>query len=232
MVNILKEPRFFFGIDSDNVPQWFMGLDGMVQLVVAIIALILGLYAFKIYRLSGKKRSLHFGLGFLFISISYLVWAVLNMAVISNASRILCKETHICIIDILIDVSVYIYMLLFMIGLLLLTYSILKRKSIETYSLLFVIIILVLLFSKKVLFFFYLLSTILLLYLVFHHLRNYFTHKNPKVLIAGSAFFLLSIASLEFIFGLTDGFNYTAGNILTLAAFLLIIYNFLLVLKK
>jgi hypothetical protein len=232
MINLLKEPRFFFGIDNEKVPPWFAGVDGIVQLVVAIITLILGLYAFKIYRLSGRRRSLHFGLGFLFISISYLVWAVLNMAVLSNISRLLCKETHICIIDILIDTSIYIYMLLFITGLLLLTYSTLKRKSRETHILLFVIIILVLFFSKKVLFFFYLLSTILLLYLVLHYIRDYFVHRNPKVLIVGSAFLLLSFANLQFLFGLTDGFNYTIGNIFTLAAFLLIILSFIFVLKK
>ncbi|MBI2134424.1 hypothetical protein HYU09_00395 [Candidatus Woesearchaeota archaeon] len=232
MFNPIKEPNFFFGLDTATVPAWFKGLDGAIQLTVAIIALVLAIYTFKIYKISGKKKPFYFGTGFIFVSLSYFVWAVLNMAIIINISRYLCRETHICIVDILTDISIYIHMALLMVGLLLISFSTFKKRNKETYILAFFIIALVLALSKQTLMFFYSFSSLLLLYLVIHYVRNYFKHKNTKTLVVGSAFLLLSIANLELVFGLTDGFDYTIGNILTLLAFLLIILNFVYILMK
>ena len=150
-------------------PRWFFGYDVMLELAFAVITLIVGIYAFKVYKLSGQRQSKLFGIAFLFISVSYFIQSFLNFAIISKLNEKICTALKINSVDVLNSIGLYAYMLFFITGLITLVYMTLRFKSVKTYSLSLIIIILSLLFTSNSLHLFYLLSSILLIYIFIHY---------------------------------------------------------------
>ena len=58
-------------------PTWFYGIDAVIQFFGAFIALMLAIYGFKAYRLSGERKYLLFGTAFLLLSLDLLIYAAL-----------------------------------------------------------------------------------------------------------------------------------------------------------
>ena len=214
------------------VPEWFFGYDILFEFAFAVITLIVGIYAFKIYKLSDQKQSKFFGIAFILISISYFIQSFLNLAIISKLNEGICKALRISSVNLFNSIGTYVHMIFFILGLITLTYMTLKIRSPKTYSLLSVVILLSLLFSSNKLYLFYLLSSVLLAYIWIHYLINYLKNKKPKTLLIFGAFVFLLFGSIHFIFSVNHGLYYVIGHFLELIAYLLILINLLLVVKK
>lgn len=214
------------------VPEWFFGYDVLLELAFAVITLIVSFYAFKIYKLSGQRQSKLFGTAFLFISVSYFVQSFLNFLIISKLNENICATFKINSIHFFNTLGVYTHIILFGIGLVTLTYMTLRIKNVKTYSLLLIITILSLLLSSNTLYLFYLLSSVLLIYIFVHYLTNYLNNKQSKTLLVLIAFAMLLFGHIHFIFSLNHGLYYVIGHFLELVAYLLILINLILVVKK
>lgn len=204
------------------VPKWFFGYDIALELALAVITLIVSLYAFKIYKLSEQRQSKLFGIAFLFFSISYFIQSFLNI----------CRIIKINNINIVNSIGVYTHINFFIIGLVTLTYMTLKIKSMKTYSLLLITMLLSLLFSANKIYLFYLLSSILLIYIIIHYFINYLKNKKPKALLVLIAFAFLLFGNIHFIFSINYGLYYVIGHFLELIAYLLILIDLILVVRK
>jgi len=214
------------------VPNWFLGYDLILELAFAIISLIVSIYSFKIYRLSEQTQSKLFGIAFLFISISYFIQSFLNFTIISKLNENIRIILKIISVNVLNTIGIYAHILFFITGLITLTYMTLKIKSAKTYSLLFITIILSLVFSSNKLYLFYLLSSILLIYILIHYLTNYLKNKQSKTLLVLAAFAFLLFGSIHFIFAVNHSLYYVIGHSLELIAYLLILINLILVVRK
>ena len=214
------------------VPEWFFGYDIFLELAFAIITLVVSFYAFKIYKLSGQRQSKLFGTAFLFISISYFIQSFLNFFRISVLDENICEALKIVSVNFLNTTGIYTHIIFFGIGLITLTYMTLRIKNAKTYSLLAILFLLSILFSSNTLFLFYLLSSILLIYIVTHYLINYLKNKQTKTLLVLVAFAFLLFGSIHFIFSVNHGLYYVIGHFLELIAYLLILINLILVVKK
>src|SRR3989344_7613445 len=97
------------------VPRWFQGYDVTFEIVFALITLAVSLFSFKIYKLSQQKESKYFGISFLLISLSYFVWAFLNLRLVSEIKE---GVSALELKDLLVfsTASIYIYMILAMVG--------------------------------------------------------------------------------------------------------------------
>jgi len=73
------------------VPQWFFGYDSILELAFAIVTLLVGVYAFKIYKISGQRQLRLFGTAFMSFSLAYFVISYLNFCVISELKGDLCE---------------------------------------------------------------------------------------------------------------------------------------------
>jgi len=214
------------------VPRWFFGYDVLFELAFAIMTLIVGMYAYKIYKLSNQGQSKFFGLAFIFISISYFIQSFFNLAIVSKLNEGICRVLKISSINLFNTIGVYVHMVFFMLGLITLTYMTLKVKSRKTYSILCFLIFISLFFSLNKLYLFYILSSFLLIYICVHYLTNYLNNKKAKTLLILIAFLFLLFGSLHFIFSGDHATYYVVGHFLELIAYLLILINLLLVLKK
>ena len=214
------------------VPDWFLGYSILLEVVFVIITILVSLYSFKIYKLSHQRQSQLFGIGFLSISLSYIVLSFLNFAIFSKLNDDICTCLRISNIDVLHNFWMYIHMILFLIGLITLAYMALKVKSSKTYSLLFIIVIISLLFSPDKLSFFNLIASILLIYIVIHYIMVYVTNKKFRTLLVLISFIFLLFGRIHFLFSVDHGLYYVIAHFLILIAYSLILVNLILILKN
>ncbi len=214
------------------VPNWFLGYDILLELAFAIVSLIVGIYAFKIYKLSEQQESKLFSIAFFSISVSYFIQSFLNFAIISELNENISILLRINNINTMNNLGIFAHMIFFMAGLITLVYMTLRIRSVKAYSLLFIIIMLSLIFSLNKLYIFYLLSSVLLLYILIHYFKNYFESRKPRMLLVLVAFAFLLFGTIHFIFSLNHGLYYVIGHFLELIAYLLILTNLILVIRK
>jgi len=214
------------------VPSWFFGYDVVLELIFAIITLSVGIYAFKIYNLSGQRQTKLFGGGFLFISASYFVQSILNFAIVSKLNENVCQALKISDVAVLNAVGIYAYIFLFIAGLVTLVYMTFRIKNWKIYSLLLLVSLLAITLIPNTLYFFYLLASVFLFYICTHYFSNYIKNKNPQKLLVLIAFGFLLFSTFHFIFSVNHSLYYAVGHILELIAYILILINLIRVIKK
>lgn len=65
-------------IFSSICPSWFLGFDALLQVLFVLVTGLVGSYSYRIHRLSGERRYLWWGVGFLSLSGAYAVSAFSN----------------------------------------------------------------------------------------------------------------------------------------------------------
>jgi len=214
------------------VPPWFFGYDVVFEVIFALVTLAVSLYAFKIYKLSDQHQSKLFGISFLFFSFAYIMQSLLNLAILFKLNESICEVVKIQSVNTLNALGMFSHMFLFLMGLVTLAYMTLKTKNGRVYSLILVISILSLLMSFNRFYWFYFLSSILLIYICMHYLANYLKQKQANTLLPLTAFLFLLFSHFHFIFAVNHSIYYFLGHILELAAYILLLINLTLILKK
>lgn len=218
--------------DISFIPNWFFIYSLAFDLIFALITLTVSLYSFKIYNLSNQRQSKLFGLAFLFFSISYFIQFSLNIMIIQEVGGKIISMFEFQDIINLNNLSIFVHMLFFTAGLITLFYMILNFKNKFVYgSLVFVSILLLILSANKIGFFF-IFSSILLIIISIYYLNNSIKNNNKRSLLIVIAFFLLLMGHIHFIFLMNYELEYVLGCFLELAAYVLILINFLKALKK
>lgn len=205
-------------------PSWFAGYDIMLRLSFAIITFIVSLFAFKIYKVSNLKQVKLFGVAFLLISISYFVQSIFNFLALYGQNIIL----NIGRLGIF---GTYLYMALMTCGLVVLIYATCKTANKRNLLMLLSISFLGIFLSMNSYYMFFLFSAIYLFFLSWHFIENYLQNKQAKTLLIAIAFLFLMFSNFHFLISVNHQFFYVIGHVLELFAYLLILWNFYLVLK-
>ena len=215
-----------------STPPWFIGYDVILELVFAITAMVLALYAIKLYKITSQKSAKLFGSGFFLISISYFLQAVLNFLVLGELNEPAPLFTKINDVLTYQYLGIYFHIFLMLSGLMVLLYMSFNIKNKKALMALILIVLLPLLFDVNINYTFYLISTIAFAFIAGYYIDNYL--KNPKKLsmLTAVAFIILMIGSALFLFSANQPLFYAIGHILHFIAYALILINFYLVLKK
>lgn len=214
------------------VPEWFFVYSLIFGLAFSIICFAVSLYSFKIYKLSGQRQSKHFGVAFLFFSLSYIIQFVLNLVIFSEVNERFLNIIEFQNIITINTLSIFAHMILFTFGLITLIYMILGVKNKWIYSGLMLASLLFLVFSANKINFFYVLSSLLLIILSIYYFQHFIKNKNSKSVLMVIAFFLLFVGHIHFIFLMNNEIEYALGSFLELSAYILILINLVRVLKK
>ena len=89
--------------------------SGKSTIADAIITLLVSIYSFRVYRLSGQKKSRTFGLAFLFISISYFIQSFINLAIISELNENVLNLIEFRNLITLDNIAIFFHMIFFLI---------------------------------------------------------------------------------------------------------------------
>ncbi|MFH1209672.1 MAG: hypothetical protein V1663_02695 [archaeon] len=214
------------------IPNWFLGYDILLEVVFAVVTLLVALYAYKVYKFTEQRQSKLFALSFFLISISYLIQSILNFLILNKLNDNICTMLQIKSVTTLNLIGIYTHIFFFIAGLIVLTYTTLKIKDTRVLSLLFILSFLSLIFSLNKINLFYILSSIFFVYISLYYLFVYLKTKHTKNLLVLIAFIFLLFAHIHFIFSLTYGSFYVIAHLLEFIAYLLILIDLILVLKK
>ncbi|MFA5856049.1 MAG: hypothetical protein WC867_01725 [Candidatus Pacearchaeota archaeon] len=213
------------------LPNWFFMYDLILELSFAVILGLVAFLAFRIYKITSHKQTFWLGLGFSFIALSNLIESVLNILIIIKTDNLLSILNNISF-SLLNDLSVYSHILLRIIGLTILVYMTFKLEKIQVLGLMLITSILILFFSKDFIYSYYLLSTIYLLVISGYFIKSYFRTKRASTFLIMLAFIFLTIDTTIFVLWRNHELSYVLGHFPELLAYLLILWNFLLVRKK
>ena len=212
-------------------PEWFYMYSVILEVFFAIITLMVSYYAYKIYKLTEERQSKLFSLAFLFIAVSYIIQSSLNFIILNKMDSDLSMIINLKAVYLLNLFGTYAHALLFIIGLIILTYITLKVKNAKVLTLLLSIVILSVIFSANKIFLFYVISSVLLLHTVIYYFTNYINNKKVNTLIVLVAMIFLLFSTLHFMFAIQYEIYYVIGHVLEAIAYLLILSNLILIWK-
>jgi len=123
-------------------------------------------------------------------------------------------------------------MVLFIAGLITLTYMTFKTKNFEMYVLLLITTAISIIFSFNALSVFYILFYIFLAFILVYYLENYLKNKNKKTFFVLLAFGLLFLSSIHFMLPGDNVFYYMLSHFFELMAYLLILIDLIIIVRK
>lgn len=213
-------------------PRWFYGFDIILELFFAIISLIVAGLAFKIYKKTSQKNVALFGASFSLIGFSYLIQSIINFLIISKVNQNICQAIKINSISTFNNLGLLVHIFFMTLGLCVLLYITFKQEKIRVLYLLIGISLLGIFFSKNTLYTFYLFSSIFLTFISWHFISNYLKNKKAQILLIVIAFLFLLFGNLHFLVSVNHQLFYAIGHLLELIAYILILGNYYMVLKK
>jgi uncharacterized protein involved in response to NO len=181
------------------IPNWFFGFDIGMEMLFAVVTILVSIIAFRIYSMTEDRKVKLFGLAFLFIGLSYIAWAGINLwftQLIGDETRELSIES-IATIGV---IGLYSYIILFISGLINLVSTTCESYKGRAYYLLFGLSLLVIVSSINKLITFRIVSAFLLFFVAYHYFEEYLKNKNKKTLYVMLAITLLFISNVTFIF--------------------------------
>jgi len=213
-------------------PTWFFGVDVAFELLFTLVTLALSFYSFKIYKLSGQRQSKLFGLGFLFLSIAYFIQSFFNFAIISTLGENICAIAKVENIRSFEIFGTYFNMVFFLVGIILLTYMVLRTEDKRILAILLSTSLIALFLSVNPSYLFFILTFVLLGFIVHHYAVNYKNHRKSTTLIVLIAFSFLFLSQVIYLIAVKEALFYVIGHFLELIAYSLILINLVLVQKR
>jgi hypothetical protein len=213
-------------------PPWFFRYDVALELLFAVIALMVSIFAFKIYKVTNQNQIKLFGISFSLISISYFIQSIFNYLIISKAKENIYMIFKIQSIAWFDSMGLYAHIIFMTIGLAVLAYMTFRTKKIRILWLIITMSLLGIFLSVNPFYTFFLFSTIYLVFLSWHFITNYLQNKQWKTLLIVVAFLFMLFGSVHFLVSVNHQLFYVIGQILELFAYSLIFINFYLVRKK
>lgn len=206
-------------------PSWFFGYDVVLEIFFAIISLMIGLFAYRIYKITEKKRIWLFGIAFVLIGTSYIFQSILNFFILSELNANICSSIKVMTVAQFDMMGMTAHMTFMTAGLVMLAYMTFRTEKTSALWLLQLISFAAIFTSRNEIFMFFIVSSIYILYLAIHYLHYYLIKKESKILLVFSAFVLLAIANLQFLFAVDRSLFYVIGHILEFFSYLLILIN-------
>jgi hypothetical protein len=206
------------------IPAWFFSFSILMEILFGIITLAIAIIAYRTYKISQEKSMRNFSIGFLLISLSYLIWAATSTFVVSKIQDNIL-EIFTDNVTIASALGVYAHMFLLTIGLVTIVYSMLSIKKPEVYYLLLGLSFLVIASSFNRLITFRIVAVFLLSYLVYHFFVQWQEHKSTNLLCSFIAFALLLLSNLDFAFSASYYQAFVIGHIIELVAYGILLKN-------
>lgn len=200
-------------------PDWFLTHDVLIEIFSFMILLLFFLLSWKAYKLNNKKSTLFLGVGFLLIAIAELSTIFTKFVlyydttVVKEVGRVIVTYQVVNSVDIFYHIGFFFNKFLTLLGL----YVIYKMPKAEKITSEFFLIIylmaIVAILSYHSYFFYHITAILLLLAIIGNYYNVYKRDKllNTKILI--SAFTILAISQLIFLFAKLGYFYVIAQNL-------------------
>ncbi|MGM5488537.1 MAG: hypothetical protein ACQESG_06305 [Nanobdellota archaeon] len=207
-------------------PAWFYGYDILLESSFAIIALIVALFAFRIFRETRSHSVKLFGVAFSFISVSYIIQSVFNFIILKSLTQATHPIVKMHTVAIFENIGHFIHIIFFIIGIAILLYTTLKANSRVLWLLILLSLGITFIGS---LYMFFFISSVYLAFISWHYLQHFLKKRNWKRLLVAFAFIFLLFGHFHFLIAVDHQLFYVIGHILEFFAYILIAINLYLV---
>ena len=192
--------------------------------------MLVSVFSFRIYKLSGQRSSRLFAFSFLCFSLAYFIESFMNSLILFKITQDISIGLKIFSINIINLIILNFHLILFTIGLVTLAYMTFRIRSQKTYSLLLILSLISLFLASDPLQFYYIIAIVLLIYISLYYLLNYLDKKKINNLFMLMAFILLSIGNIPIFFSILNHETYyVVGHFVELIAYLFILANLIMV---
>ncbi|MFW6286064.1 MAG: hypothetical protein ACOC16_02985 [Nanoarchaeota archaeon] len=213
-------------------PPWFYGYDILLEFFFMIISFIVGTFAFYIYRKTKQRSVKYFSIAFYFISLSYLIQTLINIVLFLNMTeKIYCNLTNPFIIT-LSNLAKITHIFFLIVGLGIILFTTFREDKKRLLTLFILMPLLIIFLSSNLLYMFYLISSIYLAFISWNYILNFVKTKKFKTFLVAVAFLFLFFGSFHFLLSVNHQVFYAIGLFLELLAYILILTNLYLIIKK
>src|SRR3989344_2339050 len=212
-------------------PILFSGIDAIFSLFFALVALGLSAFSFRIYSLSGSRNAKFFGTGFLALSISYFILAIMDIFVLDGLVSNLNYLTQISpLTESFFAIMAFIAS--FTLGLSILAYTVVKVQKRSLFVLIFALSLIGIALSSDIAFSFFMITSVIFVFISASYFREYMFKRSKSVLLIFLAFLMLTLANIQFLFSTKNQMFYLTGNITGFIGYLLIFISLTLLMKN
>src|SRR3989344_2054983 len=205
-------------------PEWFLGSDVSIEIFSFVILILISILAFKNYKLSEKKSTLHLGLGFLLIALAELASIAAKFPIYYDFGVVQNIGSAVVNYDIVRTVDVFYYICFFfsrfltLLGLYVL-YKLPLEKISGEFFLFFYFITLISIMSQSFYYIYNFTALIIIIFIINKYYKIYLKEKagNTKILVL--AFAILGLAQVVFLFSKL-AFIYAVGQMIQLIAYI------------
>lgn len=227
-----------------STPGWFSGWDIVFDAIGLIIALLIALYSWRIYRLSTENKFAYFSLAFILISLASFFKILTQALVYYTPVRTAAMNVLIPVVGRTVAGTNYSQLffrsgfflwMVAMLGAWLLIFFISQKKrdrlrkyyEVSQIALFVYLLVLIAVVSNFKYFVFYTTSTVILGMTVLNYYKNYLnTERNKNAFLVLCSFTLILTGHVFFVFVFLFEQFYVAGELFLLAGFLLLLYAY------
>lgn len=220
-------------------PKWFYGIDCIFEVISIVVLLLLAYSSYKLYKFTRKKDHLYFGVSFLTLVLAFLAKITTNFEIyFAQAIKqvigpdVITTVTKVVQSSLLFMTGFFVYRLFFLLGLLGLFYIIPRSKERRHVPVYVYFALIVSLFSTHTYFVFHITAAILLIYISFFLYLNYEKKKKKIPGLTFISFLMLATSQIIFIFVVVNPAIYVAAEIIQLLGFLMLLYSYILLIRK
>ena len=201
---------------------WLANINSVVELMIFIVASTIGLYTFKIHKVTGARNAKLLGISFLLIGLSFVTKAILNMVINNNVI-----QGHV-----FVPIATLIYSAFLLFGYTVLDKLFLDIRSYRVFGLQIVLFTASLfLIYLNGLIFLDLISFLLLAFPVMHFFDNFRKKYSRNSVMIFLAFTALMVSHASFLLVFINKSLFFADNLIRLIAFVVLFSHYVLVRK-
>ncbi len=229
-----------------TTPIWFQGYDIILDSIGLVIALLIALYSFKIFKSHHENRFGYLSLAFLLLALGFLFKATTSAITYFSTVRDVAATVlapvagqELAFADLLYRGAFFLQMTTFLGGWLLLFFISQKARArlnkwheVSQIALFVYLVLLISIVSNFKFFVFYLTSTVLLALTVLNYYKNYLNTQKQSAKNVMTAFTFLVAGNILFIFVFLKDTFYVAAEIMQLIGFLILLVTYRKITKK
>lgn len=216
-------------------PDWFLTSDVLIDIFSFVILSIIFILAFKNYKLSEKKSTLHLGIGFFLLAISELALIVTKLPLYYDTAITSQIGTAVVTYDIVRTVDVFYYAgfflnrLLVLLGLYVIYKLPLERVSGEFFLYVYFITIISVM-SQPYYYVYHFTTLIILVFIINKYYKVYLKEKIINTKILAGVFVILAAAQLTFLFSKLS-YLYAIGQSIQLVGYITLLMLIIKIIK-
>jgi hypothetical protein len=218
-------------------PQYFNGIDSLLEIITVIVALLIAYYSYQLYKFSSDSKYKYFAWAFIAIFVAYIFKILTNVTIYYHIiddvqlGRIELQFLSLRTSNLLYIIGYFLYRFLFFFGLLGIWFTIEKVYNRKLLLLLAWFMFVVAFVSHYAYFFFHITIFLLLAFITHSYFMNQQKVAPRTAKLVTLSFAMLMLSHVLFIFEIISLDFYVVGTLIQTIAFSILLSTYILVLK-